>query len=188
MDPVESNHIAVFLDGKYVFKTQNPNIVPEKKGDICGDFQFPILQMDSSIVRWFEGSQTIVNIRGVQKLHLPSDSCWKFLTHHVICHGEIHRNMNNLLQTFISSPNWARWLSMVVYHKSNDAMVTKAFEAQHLVQSVRCSRLLCPCPVDRLCLGVQGPLCLLPVDQISRRPTLLPSCCCLTNHPFKRQR
>ena len=94
------------------------------KGEVCGDLQFPILQMDSSIVRWFEGSQTIVNMRGVQKLHLPSDSCWKFLTHHVICHGEIHRNVNNLLQTFISSPNWAQWLSMVVYHKSNDAMVT----------------------------------------------------------------
>ena len=96
--------------------------------------------MDSSIVRWFEGSQTIVNMRGVQKLHLPSDSCWKFLTHHVICHGEIHRNMNNLLQTFISSPNWAQWLSMVVYHKSKDAMVTKdlwspALSAKREVQS-----------------------------------------------------
>ena len=89
------------------------------KGEVCVDFKFLIL--DSSIVRW---SQTIVNIRGVQKLHLPSDSCWKFLTHHVICHGEIHRNVNNLLQTFISSPNWAQWLWMVVYHKSNDALVT----------------------------------------------------------------
>ena len=90
------------------------------KGEVCVDFKFLVL--DSSIVRW---SQTIVNIRGVQKLHLPSDSCWKFSTHQVICHGEIHRNMNNLLQTFISSLNRAQWLSMVVYHKSKDAMVTK---------------------------------------------------------------
>ena len=37
------------------------------------------------------------------------------------------------------------------------------------------------------CLGVQGPLCLLPVDQIPRCPTPLPSCCCLTCHHFLRQ-
>ena len=30
VDPVENTHIAVILDGKYVSKTQNPNIVPEK--------------------------------------------------------------------------------------------------------------------------------------------------------------
>ena len=71
------------------------------------------------------GSQTIVNIRGVQKLHLPSDSCRKFLTHQGICHGEMHRDMNYLLQTFISSLNWVHWLWMVVYHKSKDAKVTK---------------------------------------------------------------
>ena len=126
------------------------------------------------------GSQTIVNIRGVQKLHLPSDSRWKFLTHQVICHGEIHgyRDMNYLLQTFISSLNWVQWLSMVVYHKSSQMMqwLRRTLEAQHSVHSVRCSRLLCPCPVDldHLCLGVQGPLCLLLVDQIHRCPTLLP--------------
>ena len=92
------------------------------------------------------GSQTIVNIRGVQKLHLPSDSRWKFLTHQVICHGEIHRNVNNLLQTFISSLNWVQWLSMVVYHKSSQMMqwLRRTLEAQHSVHSVRCSRLLCP--------------------------------------------
>ena len=48
---------------------------------------------------------------------------------------------------------------MVLYHKSKDAMqwLRRTFEAQHLVQSVRCSRLLFPCPVhlDRLCLAVQ---------------------------------
>ena len=48
------------------------------KGEVCVDFKFLVL--DSSIVRW---SQTIVNIRGVHKLHLPSDSCWKFSTHQV---------------------------------------------------------------------------------------------------------
>ena len=30
LDLMENNHIAVILDGKYVSKTQNPNIVPEK--------------------------------------------------------------------------------------------------------------------------------------------------------------
>ena len=30
VDPMENNHIAVILDGKYVSKTQNSNIVPEQ--------------------------------------------------------------------------------------------------------------------------------------------------------------
>ena len=145
--------------------------------------------MDSSIVR----SRVPDNFECQRSAEtaLPSDNRWKFLTHQVICHGEIRGNMNNLLQTFLSSLNWVQWLSMVVYHKSKDAMqwLRRTFEALHLVQSVRCSRLLCPCLVhfDRLCLGVQGQLCLLPVDQIPRCPTLLPSCCCLSYHPFLRQ-
>ena len=125
-----NTHIAVILDGKYVSKIQNPNIVPQNH---------PVGKREARVVRFpisnftngqqhcavVPGSQTIVNIRGVQKVHLPSDSCCKFLTHQVICHGEIRGNMNNLLQTFILSLNWAQWLSMVVYHKSKDAMVTK---------------------------------------------------------------
>ena len=128
MDPMAYTYIAAILDGKYISKIQILCLKKSScrkmrgKGVIFPISNFTNGQQHCAVV---PGSQTIVNIRGVQKLHLPSDSCCKFLTHQVICHGEMNRNMNNLLQTLISSLNWAQWLSMVVYHKSKDAMVTK---------------------------------------------------------------